>query len=492
MPFIFPQLILASCLSQLMSPNLIHNLSSLRQFVTSCGFHLPGEAQRIDRIISTFAQCFWEDNAGDRVNCPFYHQDTVCLLAFSIIMLNTDLHKATGESSAKSGRKVRRMSRDEFVDNLKRALPSEELPKEYIISIYNSIEAVPMILCAPNGSSLFSAAKLAIKGSPSLEKHASGCNKELSKVTSKSIKYSLEMLRAMSLEESSFALYGEDFDLSLNLIHRMLNTLWFHFHGTVNALLTARKPSRTVLAQCLDIVHSVISCSVQLNLKEVWQMAFVRQLAQIFFVLERLDIMSDRIQIDLGNFMRKHLYRNCAWYQELENYIESNGKVSIEGRNHVLIELDRLVSKWRSQVHLKLDPDASHKLDRVARRIRNGLSLVTMDPTRTFIREGDLMRHLSSGRKKVYRFFLFSDRLMYGHKSSSDEQYVIHSELPLAVMKIDSSFVSGKGSETVFHVFHPIKSFLVSADSIEEKNSWLNDIKLAICKAVEAYSKLGR
>jgi hypothetical protein len=111
--------------------------------------------------------------------------------------------------------------------------------------------------------------------------------------------------------------FGEDFDLSPNLIHRLLNALWFHFHGTVNALLTTKKPSRAVLAQCLDIVHSIISCSLQLHLKEVWQMAFVRQLAKIFFVLERLDIMSDRIPVDLENFMRKRQYRNCDWYQEL-------------------------------------------------------------------------------------------------------------------------------------------------------------------------------
>lgn len=33
----------------------------LRHFLTNCGFRLPGEAQKIDRIISTFAQCYWED-----------------------------------------------------------------------------------------------------------------------------------------------------------------------------------------------------------------------------------------------------------------------------------------------------------------------------------------------------------------------------------------------------------------------------------------------
>ena len=36
---------------------------ALRHFLTSSHFRLPGEAQKVDRLISTFAQCWWDDNA---------------------------------------------------------------------------------------------------------------------------------------------------------------------------------------------------------------------------------------------------------------------------------------------------------------------------------------------------------------------------------------------------------------------------------------------
>ena len=66
----------------------------LRHLLTQGGFRLPGEAQQIDRLISTFARCYWEDNAGDLINCPIKDEDTIFVLSFAIIMLNTDLHKS--------------------------------------------------------------------------------------------------------------------------------------------------------------------------------------------------------------------------------------------------------------------------------------------------------------------------------------------------------------------------------------------------------------
>lgn len=50
-------------------------------------FRLPGEAQKIDRIMECFAQRYHENNPG-----MFPDSDTAYLLAFSLIMLNTDAH----------------------------------------------------------------------------------------------------------------------------------------------------------------------------------------------------------------------------------------------------------------------------------------------------------------------------------------------------------------------------------------------------------------
>ena len=114
----------------------------LRHFLTSCGFRLPGEAQRIDRIISTFAQCYWEDNAGDHIRCPFHDQDTVFLISFAIIMLNTDLHSSgVGGASSSSRKQRKRMTKTEFLNNLRGVESSEDLSRDYLSTVYDSIES---------------------------------------------------------------------------------------------------------------------------------------------------------------------------------------------------------------------------------------------------------------------------------------------------------------------------------------------------------------
>lgn len=53
---------------------------------------LPGESQKVDRLVSSFAECYVNDNR-DNPSCPFSNSDTPFILSFAIIMLNTDLHR---------------------------------------------------------------------------------------------------------------------------------------------------------------------------------------------------------------------------------------------------------------------------------------------------------------------------------------------------------------------------------------------------------------
>lgn len=43
---------------------------ALRHLLTDSGFRLPGEAQKIDRLVSSFAECYVADNR-DNASCPF-------------------------------------------------------------------------------------------------------------------------------------------------------------------------------------------------------------------------------------------------------------------------------------------------------------------------------------------------------------------------------------------------------------------------------------
>ncbi|EEF46181.1 guanine nucleotide-exchange, putative [Ricinus communis] len=58
---------------------------AIREFLK--GFRLPGEAQKIDRIMEKFAERYCADNPG-----LFKNADTAYVLAYAVIMLNTDAH----------------------------------------------------------------------------------------------------------------------------------------------------------------------------------------------------------------------------------------------------------------------------------------------------------------------------------------------------------------------------------------------------------------
>ena len=64
-------------------------VSALRHFLE--GFRLPGESQKIDRLMEKFAARYFECNPSQDL---FASADTAYVLAFSIIMLTTDLHRS--------------------------------------------------------------------------------------------------------------------------------------------------------------------------------------------------------------------------------------------------------------------------------------------------------------------------------------------------------------------------------------------------------------
>lgn len=57
--------------------------NSLRLFLTKGGFALPGEAQKIERLLGSYSKAFVRQNPN------FGTEDSCLILAFSVVMLNT-------------------------------------------------------------------------------------------------------------------------------------------------------------------------------------------------------------------------------------------------------------------------------------------------------------------------------------------------------------------------------------------------------------------
>eukprot|EP00002_Diphylleia_rotans_P014444 TRINITY_DN2814_c0_g1_i8.p1 TRINITY_DN2814_c0_g1~~TRINITY_DN2814_c0_g1_i8.p1 ORF type:complete len:1545 (+),score=258.96 TRINITY_DN2814_c0_g1_i8:58-4692(+) len=89
------------------------------------GFRLPGEAQKIDRIMEKFAEKYCRDNSS-----AFKYADTAYVLAYSIIMLNTDAHNPMVKT---------KMTKAEFVKNSTRLHEDEVLEQQFLEEIYDRI-----------------------------------------------------------------------------------------------------------------------------------------------------------------------------------------------------------------------------------------------------------------------------------------------------------------------------------------------------------------
>lgn len=98
-------------------------VDALRQFLQS--FRLPGEAQKIDRYMLKFADRYTAGNIG-----VFANADTAYILAFSVILLNTDAHNPQVKKP---------MSKPEFVKNNRGIDDGKDLPEELLSSIYDEI-----------------------------------------------------------------------------------------------------------------------------------------------------------------------------------------------------------------------------------------------------------------------------------------------------------------------------------------------------------------
>jgi len=107
-------------------------VDALRQFLQS--FRLPGEAQKIDRFMLKFAERYITGNPN-----AFANADTAYVLAYSVIMLNTDQH------SIKLA-KAKRMTTEDFIKNNRGINDNANLPDEYLASIYDEIAQNEIVL----------------------------------------------------------------------------------------------------------------------------------------------------------------------------------------------------------------------------------------------------------------------------------------------------------------------------------------------------------
>uniref|UniRef100_A0A673IVZ7 Cytohesin-2-like n=1 Tax=Sinocyclocheilus rhinocerous TaxID=307959 RepID=A0A673IVZ7_9TELE len=113
-------------------------VQALRQFLWS--FRLPGEAQKIDRMMEAFAQRYCHCNPG-----VFQSTDTCYVLSFSIIMLNTSLHNPNVRDKPTVER---------FISMNRGINDGGDLPEELLRNLYDSIKNEPFKIPEDDGNDL--------------------------------------------------------------------------------------------------------------------------------------------------------------------------------------------------------------------------------------------------------------------------------------------------------------------------------------------------
>ncbi|KAF8061912.1 hypothetical protein HT031_004172 [Scenedesmus sp. PABB004] len=110
--------------------------AGLRTYLES--FKLPGEAQKIDRIINTFGRAYY-----GHAPQVFANEDAAYVLAYSVIMLNTDRHNSQVK---------KKMEEAEFCRNLRGVNAGEDFPRPFLSAIYHSICSAPLRMSDTTGA----------------------------------------------------------------------------------------------------------------------------------------------------------------------------------------------------------------------------------------------------------------------------------------------------------------------------------------------------
>ncbi|KAF8604941.1 hypothetical protein BDV93DRAFT_605460 [Ceratobasidium sp. AG-I] len=101
-------------------------VEALRMFLQA--FRLPGESQKIDRFMLKFAARY----VGQNPQSMFKDADPAYVLAYSVIMLNTDAYNPQVK---------KRMTKQDFIKNNRGINDGGDLPEEMLLDIYDDIHS---------------------------------------------------------------------------------------------------------------------------------------------------------------------------------------------------------------------------------------------------------------------------------------------------------------------------------------------------------------
>ncbi|KAF7332149.1 Guanine nucleotide exchange factor [Mycena kentingensis (nom. inval.)] len=243
-------------------------VEALRVFLQS--FRLPGEAQKIDRFMLKFAQRYIDGNT----QTPFANADTAYVLAYSVILLNTDHYNPQVK---------RRMTKTDFIKNNRGINDGVDLPEEFLSGIFDEIDASEIRMKDEVEASTSTAAGPGIAGA------LANVGRDLQKEayvqqTSGMANKTEAMFRTLMRTQRKGSKAGEQFFSASHFVHvrPMFEVAWIPFLAGLSGPLQDTDDLE-VVELCLDGFKSAIRIVCFFGL-ELERNAFVTTLSKFTFL----------------------------------------------------------------------------------------------------------------------------------------------------------------------------------------------------------------
>jgi len=481
--------------------------AALRFYLTKAGFRLPGEGQKIDRMMEALAIAYCRQNPDE-----FPSVDAAHFVAFALIVLNTDHHNP----SLRTGKgKQRKMTLDEFKKSLENGLDGHpSFSDSFVEHLYNSIANEPIEILtgdsagsgssgdAASGAMSPPASGVGGSGSGSSSGSSTGISGEnlaqllngtiapppadaltlapmsamsrpriaktqteqecriLSRLNVESMEADARTALAMIRMHAPF-MTPYMYTLSTQLLLPIWESCWRYFASALTALLESTDDV-DALSLCIDGLTYAASISIVLGLVTERQ-AFASLLAKIYFCEKNCN--DDRATLRRRIASGEH--QKVDWYRTLNLLCERNPADACRKLSDMANITKELIIEQREQQLLK--------------KLQNdfGGEIVLVEAQRALLFRGMLTKISSTGRRQDYSFFLFTDLLVYASEGMQ-QSYRVHRAIHLSLIKIeDMPFVP-----YAFRIVSPQKSFVVLAPTVEQKEMWISKIVQAVKRII--------
>lgn len=376
-------------------------VDSLRTFLQL--FRLPGEGQKIDRFMLKFAERYVLGNPK-----VFANADTAYVLAYSVVMLNTDQHSKSVKS---------RMTVDNFIMNNSGIDDGKDLPREFLEQVFDEIKENEIKLQSEQHAALLAGDQTVISATPSGFFGTRDWNREAYNHASKEMLTRTEKLvknlgRKLRSEDASQIYYAAS---NVQHVKSIFDTTWMSILAGLTAPFKEFEES-DVIALCLEGIKFSIKISCMFDLQYA-KTSFIGALVQFQNLNNYEDIKLKNVEaiyvmleiaVTEGNSLQK------SWLDILTSISQ--------------LERLQLIAKGIDQNSI---PDVSS-----AKLVsRNSIESVTSQPTGLFL----LFTSSSASTSASIRYHT-------QHLSAEASELLSRTELSVAIDKVftNSSDLSGE------------------------------------------------